>query len=145
MKKNLFKKRKKAKIYVLQCMYSLFFNDIDFNKIKYNLLLNKNFNKIDINYFNKLFNGIIKELNLIDRYIFLYGRKKIVDIDVIELNIVRIAVFEFIFCSFIPYKIVLSEALFLSKMFGSNFGYSFVNGVLNSLVHEIKFFYKKNI
>lgn len=145
MKKNLFKKRKKVRMYVLQSMYIWSFNDIKIDDIKYNLLLNKNFNKIDIIYYDKLFYGILNKIDLIDKYIIFYGRKKISDIDIIELNIIRIAIFEFIFCKFIPYKVILSEAFFLSKIFGSFFSYSFINEILNSVVHNIKFFYKKII
>ncbi|QQG46835.1 MAG: transcription antitermination factor NusB [Candidatus Azosocius agrarius] len=138
IKKNLFKKRKKAKMYVLQSMYIWTFNDIEINKIKYNLLLNKNFNKIDINYFDKLLYGIINKLSLIDKFIMKYGYNKIYDISVIELNIIRIAVFEFIFCTFIPYKVVISEALLLNKIFGADLGYIFVNKMLDSIIKKIK-------
>lgn len=143
--KNLFKRRTKSRIYVLQSMYIWNFNNIGINKIKYNLLLNKNFNKIDVLYYDKLFFGILQNINLLDRCIVLYGKIKINSVNIIDLNIMRIAIFELIFCKFMPYKVILSESLFLSKLFCSDWNISFVNGVLNSVINEIKFFHKKKL
>ena len=127
-------------MYVLQGMYFWAFNNVDAEDIKHSLLLNKNFNKVDVVYFDKLFFGILSNIDLIDKYIFFCVFKKIDTISILELNIIRIAVFELIFCTFIPYKVVLSEALSLSKIFGSTFGYTFVNSILNSVILKIKFF-----
>ena len=129
LNKNLLKKRKKAKIYVLQSMYVWTFNNAEMNIIKDNLFYGKNLNKIDILYYDKLFNGILEKIVLIDKCIYLYGNQNIKNINILELNIIRIAIFEFIFCNFLSYKIIISEALFLSKFFGSNFCYSFIKGI----------------
>lgn len=55
----------------------------------------------------------------------------------IDLTILRLAVYELVFEKKIPYKVIIDEAVELSKEFGSESTPSFVNGVLGSIVDEM--------
>ena len=54
----------------------------------------------------------------------------------IDLNIMRLAVFEILFCEDIPDKVALNEAIELSKKFGDDNSASFVNGILNQVLQN---------
>jgi N utilization substance protein B len=51
----------------------------------------------------------------------------------VDINILRLAVFEFLYCDDIPPKVTLNEAVDLGKTFGSENSGSFINGILDAL------------
>lgn len=51
----------------------------------------------------------------------------------VDRSILRIAVFELLFCPDIPYKVTLNEAIELGKKFGSEKSGIFINGVLDNV------------
>ena len=55
----------------------------------------------------------------------------------VDINILRLAVFEFLYCSDIPPKVTLNEAVDLGKTFGSENSGSFINGILDALNQKI--------
>ena len=54
-------------------------------------------------------------------------------VDPVERSILRLAAYELIYESEIPHKVVMNEAIELCRLFGSEEGYRFVNGVLDRL------------
>lgn len=54
----------------------------------------------------------------------------------IDLNILRIAIFEIIFDNEVPLKVAINEAVELAKTFGSDNSPKFVNGVLGTIAAE---------
>ena len=56
---------------------------------------------------------------------------------VIDRNILRIAIFEFIASDETPVKVAINEAVELAKTYGSDSAPRFVNGVLGSLAEQI--------
>ncbi len=57
-------------------------------------------------------------------------------ISVIDLNILRIAVFEILIDKEVPFKVSINEAIELAKTFGGENSARFINGVLGSLVRS---------
>lgn len=51
----------------------------------------------------------------------------------VDISILRMAVFEFLYCKDIPPKVTINEAVDLGKMFGSENSGSFINGILDAL------------
>lgn len=51
----------------------------------------------------------------------------------VDISILRMAVFEFLYCNDIPPKVSINEAVDLGKMFGSENSGSFINGILDAL------------
>ena len=54
----------------------------------------------------------------------------------VDRGILREAIFEFIFCGDIPYKVTLNEAIEMGKKFSSEKSGSFINGILDSVVEK---------
>jgi N utilization substance protein B len=57
-------------------------------------------------------------------------------INPVDRGILREAIFEFIFCKDIPYKVTLNEAIEMGKKFSSEKSGSFINGILDSVVSK---------
>ncbi|MEK7679862.1 MAG: transcription antitermination factor NusB [Deltaproteobacteria bacterium] len=55
---------------------------------------------------------------------------------VIDRNILRIAVYELLYCLEMPYKVVIDEAVELAKTYGTEESSAFVNGVLDKVYRE---------
>jgi len=57
----------------------------------------------------------------------------------IDLNIMRIAIYEMIYASpTIPFKVCINEALEISKIYGTEDSSSFINGVLDKISKNIE-------
>jgi N utilization substance protein B len=52
---------------------------------------------------------------------------------VVDRNIMRIAIYEMVFCSDIPLKVSINEAIDISKKFGTEESGAFINGILDSI------------
>jgi len=51
----------------------------------------------------------------------------------VDRNILRMAVYELLYCPDIPPKVTLNEAIDLGKMYGSENSGSFINGILDAV------------
>ncbi len=52
---------------------------------------------------------------------------------VVDRNILRLATFELRYCSDIPFKVTLNEAVELAKKFGADDSGAFINGILDNI------------
>ena len=80
----------------------------------------------------KLFFGVNENLRVIDECIdkCLKGWKR-ERISIVTTALLRLAVYELMFCEDTPHKVIINEAIELSKKYDDDNTYKFVNGVLN--------------
>jgi N utilization substance protein B len=52
---------------------------------------------------------------------------------VIDRNILRMAVFELLYCPDIPFKVAVNEAIELAKKFSTDESFAFINGILDQI------------
>jgi len=82
--------------------------------------------------------GVIKHIKKIDKIIKTFAPEwPINQISVVDRNILRIAIFELVYNSSIPYKVVINEAVELAKNFSGDKSSKFINGVLGSVFSEV--------
>ena len=96
------------------------------------------FSKIDENYFSKLLNGIINSVIEIDAIIEPVLDRKISELNPVERAVLRLATYELKNEFDVPYKVVINEALELTKTFGSEEGHKYVNAVLDKLASKLR-------
>ncbi len=83
------------------------------------------------------FHQIKKKLAQIDEMIKTYAsRYPIEKIAKTDLAILRLSIYELVFEKKNPPKVVIDEAVILAKEFGNENSYSFVNGVLGSIMNK---------
>ena len=81
--------------------------------------------------------GVTKHLQKIDQLIKKYSEHWRLDrIALIDRNILRMAIFELLFCEKIPPKVTINEAIDLAKRYGSEESGSFINGILDRIQKE---------
>ncbi len=55
----------------------------------------------------------------------------------VDKNILRVAVYEFLYCDDIPPKVTLNEAIDIGKHYGSDNSGSFINGILDAMYSKL--------
>jgi N utilization substance protein B len=56
---------------------------------------------------------------------------------VVDRNVLRIAVYEMLYCGDIPPKVSINEAIDLGKTYGSEESGAFINGILDHVLPEL--------
>ncbi len=56
----------------------------------------------------------------------------------VDRNILRMGVFELLYCSDIPSSVTINEAIEIAKKYGTDESSSFVNGILDHIAKELK-------
>ena len=85
-------------------------------------------------YFQRLTGGVVQNKDHIDQVIETYSSNwKVRRMACVDRNILRLAVFEMLYCGDIPAKVSINEAIDIAKKFGSSESGSFINGILDSI------------
>ena len=82
--------------------------------------------------------GVLEHCSELDRLIEKYSENWHLDrINIIDRNILRMALFELLYCEEIPPKVTINEAIDLGKQYGSEDSGSFINGILDRIQNEV--------
>jgi N utilization substance protein B len=125
--------RRKARSLAVQALYQWQVTALNETIISHQFLERLNPKKVDVEYFYKLLQGVINNCEIIDKTIAPFLDRKTSELDTVEFTVLRLATYELLYCLEIPYKVVINEALELTKNFGSIAGYKYINGVLDRL------------
>ncbi len=123
--------RHNARRYALQAMYQWQVAGASLNEIESEFLRYHIDKKLDLEFFKELIHGIPEHCDEIDQAMQPYLGRPLLEIDPIEMAVLRVAVYELLKRQDIPYRVTINEALELTKKFGSIEGHKFVNGVLD--------------
>jgi len=89
-------------------------------------------------FLKRLVSGVLEHCQELDRLIGQYSENWRLDrINMIDRNILRIALFELFYCEDIPPKVTINEAIDLGKRYGSEDSGSFINGILDRIQNEV--------
>ena len=130
--------RHRAREFALQGIYEWLLNNEDSGAIEAHIREAHGFDKADAEHFDSLLHGAIKsaaELRV--------GLAPLIDRPIDQLSPVEhaallIGAFELKNHLEIPYKVVINEAVELTKSFGGIDGHKYVNGVLDKLAAEVR-------
>lgn len=130
--------RRKAREYAVQAIYQWQMTGNPLNEIEAQYLTTMNAKKVDTEYFQELFMGVLTDLEAIDQKLVPVLDRDIEEIDPIERAIIRLSAFELVKRIDIPKKVVINEGIELAKTFGATDGHKFVNGVLDKISKELR-------
>lgn len=94
------------------------------------------YRSIDGRYFKKVLKGLLSSIEAIDALIKPHLDRKISELNPVELAIIRMATYELTHCPKVPSKVVINEALDITKAFGAEQGYKYVNAILDAVLLE---------
>ena len=99
----------------------------------------KDLNSDSYTFARLLISGTIENLDKIDEVIkkHLSSKWELERINKVSLAILRISIYSLMFQSDIPQKVVIDEAVAISKEYGEDDSFKFINGVLDNVRKEI--------
>ncbi|KTC86301.1 transcription antitermination factor NusB [Legionella brunensis] len=138
MEKQAISGKRRARKLALQALYQWYMSGHELYEIEAQFRVNNNMTKVDSEYFCRLLHGVPKYLGQLEENLKPFLDRPIEGLNPIELTVLRLGAFELLYCLEIPYRVVLDEAISLTKEFGSQDGYRYVNGVLNNLAQQTR-------
>jgi N utilization substance protein B len=85
-----------------------------------------------------LVNGVLGTKGQIDALVERFSQNwKIDRMSSVDRNVMRIAVYELLYCDDIPPKVSINEAVDIGKKFGTQESGAFINGIMDSIRGEL--------
>lgn len=125
--------RRRARELALQGLYQWLINREDAGVVDANIREQQEFNKSDRAHFDALLHGCIREAQSLDSLIEPHLDRKMAELSPVEHAALYIGVYELQQCIDIPYRVVINEAVELTKQFGGTDGHKYVNGILDKV------------
>ena len=122
----------------MQALYQWQMTADDIDGIEQQFIEENDMKSVDQAYFSELLLGVLTELTAIDAALEKHMQRKINDVDPVERAILRIGTYEFIKRLDVPYRVVLNEAVILSKKFCAEKSHTFVNAVLDRVARDTR-------
>ncbi|HEX8614528.1 transcription antitermination factor NusB [Massilia sp. CCM 8734] len=130
--------RHRAREFALQGLYQWLLNNEDATTVVNNIRAAHGFEKADADHFAVLLYGAIKDsVALREAFAPLIDRG-VAELSPIEHAVLLIGAFELKNNLDIPYRVVINEAVELTKSFGGIDGHKYVNGVLDKLAPKLR-------
>ena len=138
MSVSLAKGRSNARKKAAQALYQWLMSGNDLADIEAQFHEEQNMEKVDTDFFHKLLHEVPANVAELDKLIAKYSDRRDDELDPIEQSILRLSTYELNSCIDVPYKVVISEAITLAKMFGSDKSHAFVNSILDKLAKDLR-------
>lgn len=88
-------------------------------------------------YFFKLVAGVNSQREVLDAYISRFTEHwRLERMASVDRNILRLAIYELLFCPEVPPKVAVNEAIELAKKYGTEQSGAFVNGILDNFLRD---------
>ncbi|MBC3932800.1 MAG: transcription antitermination factor NusB [Undibacterium curvum] len=130
--------RHRAREFALQGLYQWLLNNEDSGVIDAHIRQAHGFDKADREHFDILLHGAINQsIQLREAFGDLIDRP-LVELSPIEHAVLLIGAYELKNHIEIPYRVVINEAVELTKSFGGLDGHKYVNGVLDKLAAKLR-------
>ena len=137
-KVNKIATRRAARALAMQALYQWHMAGQSLNEIEAQFRVDNDFAQVDGAYFHELFNGAARNRPEIDQSIEPLLDRPLVELDPVELSILRLSTYELMQRTDVPYRVVINEGIELAKTFGATEGHKFVNGVLDKLAPKLR-------
>ncbi|EEX50166.1 N utilization substance protein B [Pasteurella multocida] len=125
--------RRRARECAVQALYSWYVSQNSPAEIELEFVAEQDLKGVDVPYFRKLFRQTVENVETVDVIMAPYLDRDVNEVDPIEKAILRLAVYELKFELDVPYKVVINEAIEVTKVFGADDSHKYVNGVLDKV------------
>ncbi len=129
--------RRKAREYALQMLYQYDISHDSAAHLLDGFWASKDLPENIKEFTNKIVEGVIENLHLIDSKINQSAMNWSIDrMAVVDRNILRMAIFELLFINDIPVRVTINEAIEIAKRYGGEDSSSFINGILDRILRD---------
>jgi N utilization substance protein B len=130
--------RHRAREFALQGLYQWLLNNEDAGAIDAHIRQAHGFDKADSEHFDVLLHGAIKQAATLRESLAPLIDRPIEQLSPVEHAALLIGAYELSTHIEIPYKVVINEAVELTKSFGGIDGHKYVNGVLDKYAAKVR-------
>ena len=130
--------RHRAREFALQGLYQWLLNNEDATTVVNNIRAAHGFEKADADHFAELLYGAIKDSVALRASFAPLIDRGVAELSPIEHGVLLIGAYELKNNLDIPYRVVINEAVELTKSFGGIDGHKYVNGVLDKLAPKLR-------
>jgi N utilization substance protein B len=130
--------RSVARKLALQALYRLQLNDGPWQDLVTDFRTEEDMARADEPFFVALVQGIAVDRVALDERLAAYTDRKPVELDPVEHAVLLIGIYELLHHPEVPWRVVLNEAVAITKRFGATDGHKFVNAVLDRAARELR-------
>ena len=130
--------RSRARRRALQALYAWQLSGSHMNAVIEQFRHEQDMEVADLDYFEDLLHGVEQHVAELDGSLRPYLDREVAEVDPIERAALRLAAYELKHRPDVPYRVVINEAIEVTKRFGADHGHSYVNGVLDKLAGELR-------
>ncbi len=120
----------------MQAIYQWEMNNEVASEIEAQFIEDQPLGNADREYLHLLISGTINHVEEIDNIYKPFLSRDVKDLDKVDQAIIRMATYELLYMTDVPYKVVINEAIMLAKEFAAQDSHKFVNGVLDKIVKD---------
>ena len=130
--------RRRARELALQGVYQWLLSGSGITQIEDQTTQLTGFDKADAALFKTLLRGTIGAANTLEGHFSPYLDRSVAELSPIERAVLLLGTYELAEQIEVPYKVVINEAIELTKSFGGTDGHRFVNGVLDKVAGQLR-------
>ncbi|WP_455212823.1 transcription antitermination factor NusB [Kaarinaea lacus] len=122
----------------VQALYMWGMTGDDVSDIEAQFMLEQDMKNTDIKYFKELLHQVPAHVQELDDHITPLLDRPFSELDPVECAIMRLGIYELQHRIDIPYKVVINEAVELTKIFGAEEGHKYVNSILDKAAKKLR-------
>ena len=130
--------RAKARRLTLQGLYQWQLSGSSAREVIAELEASQNTKDVDLEYFEEVLRGVVAGSAGLEALFAPFLDRPVAQLDPIERGILLIGAFELKERPDVPYRVVLNEAVELTKAFGAEEGHKYINAVLDKAAAELR-------
>ncbi len=130
--------RSVARKLALQALYRLQINDGPWQDVVNEFLTAEDMPKADREYFEAIIRAVAEDRVGLDAQLAGWLDRKPVELDPVEHAVLLVGTWELQSRPDVPYRVVINEAVTLTRKFGATDGHKFVNAVLDRAARELR-------
>ena len=130
--------RSRARRRALQALYAWQLSGSHMNAVIDQFRHEQDMEVADLEYFEDLLRGVETNVAILDESLRPHIDREVAQIDPIERAVLRLAAYELKYRPDVPYRVIINEAIEVTKRFGADHGHSYVNGVLDKLAADLR-------
>ncbi|MBN8885855.1 MAG: transcription antitermination factor NusB [Rudaea sp.] len=130
--------RSRARRRALQAIYAWQLSGNSMAKVMEEFRHEQDMEVADLGYFEDLLRGVNVHCAELDASLAPYLDREVAQVDPIERAALRLAAYELQHRIDVPYRVVINEAIEVTKRFGAEHGHTYINGVLDKLAAKAR-------
>jgi len=130
--------RTRARRLAMQALYQWDLSGSNLSAIEVQFLEDEDFSKADKDYFHELLHEVPARLDEVEDAFTPYLDRPLKEIDPVERAVLRMASYELLARLDIPYRVIINESVNLTKKFGAEQAYKYVNGILDQTARRVR-------